>query len=362
MRMQVTVILALLPSVFINIMPAQTLSQTTMNKIDSMFSNYQSPAPGASIIIIKDGEILYQKGYGFADIDNDKPTAPNTNYRLASVTKQFTAMGIMILAEQGKISLDDPLIKYFPNYPKWAEQIKIINMLNHTSGIWDYEALIPDDWAIPVSDADVFNAIMEEDSLYFNPGEKFQYSNTAYVLLGLIIEKLSGLSFSEFLKEYIFIPLEMNNSSTNLMNAKIPNRAFGYSEVKGSFVKTDQSITSYTLGDGGIYSSVSDLFKWEKSLYTEKFVSKSSLEKIFSVSSIISEENNEAYGLGWYISSRYGKKCIWHSGNSRGFTNLITRFPDEKLSIIILTNRNEADLDSIEKQLEELVFHNNSVQ
>lgn len=335
---------------------AQTLSNEIMNKIDSVFTQFQAPDPGASVMIIKNGIPVFTKGYGFADLESGIPVSPVTNYRLASVTKQFTAMCVMILAEKGKISIDDPLIKYFTDYPQWANNVKIIHLLNHTSGILDYESLIPDSQTIPVSDNDVYNSLRGTDSLYFGPGTKYQYSNSAYVLLGVLIEKLSGSSFSDFLKTEIFTPLGMDESSTNLIKAKISNRAFGYSGENGTFLKTDQSVTSYTLGDGGIYSSVSDLFKWDQALYGGKVVSNETMNKIFNPSSWINEQKNEAYGLGWFISQKNGRRCIWHSGNSRGFTNLITRFPDEKLTIIILTNRNEADVESVEKELEAVIL------
>lgn len=340
-------------STFNNLM-GQTMPESITKTIDTIFVEYNIPHPGASVMVIKDGKIIFSKGYGYADIQNKIPIEPATNFRLASVSKQFTAMSIMMLSERGKISLDGPLKKYFPDFPAWADHIKIINLLNHTSGIWDYESLIPDEQTIPVSDHDVYTSIKEVDSLYFSPGEKFQYSNTAYVLLGLIIEKLSGLTFSDFLKENIFIPLGMNDSRTNLPDADIPKRAFGYSENEGSFTKTDQSVTSYTLGDGGIYSSVTDLYKWDQMLYNGKLLKPATLDKVFTPSSVISKESNENYGLGWYLSERKGKKCIWHNGDSRGFTNLLLRYPEEKLAIIILTNRNGADLPILQQQLEKL--------
>lgn len=336
---------------------AQPLNNNDMKKIDTIFSDYNRFCSGASVIIIKNGEIIFSKGYGYADLKNKIPAGPNTNYRLASVSKQFTAMSVMMLMERGLVFLDDPLSKFFTDYPQWAENIKIENLLNHTSGIWDYESLIPDSQEIPVSDQDVYESIKQTDSLYFQPGKEFRYSNTAYVLLGLIIEKLSGMSFSEFLHKNIFAPLGMKNSRTNLIDAEIPERAYGYTEQNGLSFPSDQSVTSYTLGDGGVYSSVMELYKWDQSLYESPLVKESTLAKIFTKSSVISEEKKEYYGLGWYISEKEGRKCIWHSGDSRGFTNLFVRYPDEKTSFIILTNRNGADLEKIRSEIEQIIFN-----
>ena len=175
------------------------------SQVDSLFSKYNSPNPGAALEIISNGEIVFKKGYGFANLEEQVPVNSETNFRLASVTKQFTATAVLQLIEQGKLSLDDKLTDIFSGFPNYGEKITVKNLLNHTSGLIDYEDLIPDTATIQVSDQDALESMMKQDSTYFEPGTKWQYSNTGYALLSLIVEKISGESFPKFLnRKYFF--------------------------------------------------------------------------------------------------------------------------------------------------------------
>lgn len=322
--------------------------------IDSLFAGYSGDNPGASVMVIQHGKAVYAKSFGMADISNKVKVTPATNFRLASFTKQFTAMCIMMLEEQGKLSLNDPLSKYFPSFPSWAKAITIQHLLTHTSGIVGYESMIPDSATIPVLEAEVVRLLSTCDSVYFKPGEKYSYSNSAYVLLGVIVEKASGKSFHGFLMANIFKPLGMKGSTVNGLAAKITKRAYGYTVRKDSVLQTDQSTTSYTLGDGGIYSSINDLFKWDQALYTTKLVKAATLERIYAIQPATSKEPGSGYGYGWIIRTINKERWVSHSGGSRGFSTWITRNPAQQFSIIILTNRSGQNLDVLSDKIKAL--------
>ncbi len=208
----------------------------------------------------------------------------------------------------------------------------------------DYEDIIPKGTEIPVLDRDVLRLLMQQDKTYFPPGTKYRYSNSAYALLALIVEARSGNTFAWFLRENIFRPLEMSGTLAYEQGLSVvPVRAYGYSPDAGGFKRTDQSLTSSVLGDGGIYSSVTDLCRWDQALYTDKLVSRKMLQLAFTAGPA-TDHPNTAYGFGWYVGQYRGLREIWHSGTSRGFANRIVRFPEEKFTVIILTNRNEAKI------------------
>jgi CubicO group peptidase (beta-lactamase class C family) len=326
------------------------------SKIDALFADFNRPdAPGASVTVIQNGKVLLAKGYGLANVEEKIPCAPETNFRLASLTKQFTAMSILILAERKKLSLDESLVEFFPESPSYGRQITVRHLLSHTSGLIDYEDVIPAGTTIPVLDRDVLHLLLKQDKTYFPPGSKFRYSNSAYSLLSLIVEVRSGMPFTQFLKKNIFQPLKMNNSLAYEQGFSIvPNRAYGYSASGQSFTRTDQSLTSSVLGDGGIYSSVSDLFKWDQALYTTKLVSAKSLKLAFTSGLLPTDYPNSHYGFGWFIGNYRGLKEIWHYGGSRGFTTRIARFPEKKFTLVILANRNDAKISDLPHKITDL--------
>lgn len=310
------------------------------DKIDLIFKDYnKSDMPGAAVMVIDQSSIIFQKCYGLANVEQNQLVTNSTNFRLASVTKQFTAMSILMLIERGKLKLATTLKEIFPEFPEYGNNITIKNLLQHTSGLIDYEDLISDTVTIQVKDKNVLSMIMKTDSTYFEPGSKHKYSNTGYALLALTVEKISGKSFGEFLKNNIFTPLEMNNTIAfeNKIN-EVTNRAYGYTVKENKVKFTDQSITSAVLGDGGIYSSLLDIYKWDQSLYTEKLLSKKFLNEYWTEGTTI-DGIKFPYGYGWRLESYNGNKVVYHTGSTRGFRNIIYRIPGKGFTIVILTNR-----------------------
>lgn len=320
-------------------------NDTLTPRVDALFHDFnQASAPGASVMVIKGGKVVLAKGYGLANLEEKTPCGTNTNFRLASVTKQFTVMAVLILAEHKQLSLDERLTDFFPEFPAYGSKITVRHLLTHTSGLIDYEDAIPKGTEIPVLDRDVLRLLMQQDKTYFPPGAKYRYSNSAFALLALIVEARSSNTFARFLRENIFRPLKMSNTLAYEQGLSVvPNRAYGYSADAGGFKRTDQSLTSSVLGDGGIYSSVTDLFRWDQALYTDKLVSRKMLKLAFTPGPA-TEHPDTGYGFGWFIGQYRGLREVWHSGNSLGFTTRIARFPDKKFTVIILTNRNEAPI------------------
>ena len=320
-------------------------TDTLTPKVDALFQDFSQPgAPGASVMVIQGGKIVLAKGYGLANPEKRIPCATNTNFRLASVTKQFTAMAVLILAERKRLSFDERLTDFFPEFPAYGQQITLRHLLTHTSGLIDYEDVIPKGTVIPVLDREVLGMLMQQTKTYFPPGTKYRYSNSAYALLALIVEARSGNTFARFLRENIFRPLKMSHTLAYEQGLSVvPNRAYGYSPDASRFKRTDQSLTSSVLGDGGIYSSVADLYQWDQALYTDKLVSRKMLKLAFTPGPATGHPDT-GYGFGWFIGQYRGLREIWHSGNSLGFTSRIARFPEKKFTVIILTNRNEANI------------------
>ena len=334
------------------------MSQSDEQVVDALFRDFDRPdAPGAAVIVIKEGKPLFAKGYGLADFEKKTPCTTNTNFRLASVTKQFTAMAVLILAERGKLSLEDRLPKFFPKFPAYGKTISLRHLLTHTSGLPDYEGHIPDGTTIPLSDRDVLLILRQESKTDFAPGAQFHYSNSAYALLALIVENVSGKTFPAFVKEKIFNPLGMTNSIAYVVGLSgVPNRAYGYVNGTSGWELSDQSVTSAVLGDGGIYSSVADLFKWDQALYTEKLISLKMLADAFTAHSSQSDFKGSGYGYGWYVGNFRDTEHIWHYGSTCGFSTRVERFPGRRLSVIVLTTRRNAEISPIVGKLVELFW------
>ncbi|MBV8181229.1 MAG: beta-lactamase family protein [Mycobacterium sp.] len=308
-------------------------------EVDALLSDYAGDAPGASVLVLHDGEPVVRASYGLADLEAGMPTTPETNYRLASMTKQFTAASILLLAEDGSLTLDDHAHEWLPSLPQAAETVTIRHLLTHTSGLIDYEDLIPETFIAQLHDADVVRLLETQDRTYFRPGTGYRYSNSGYALLARIVQRASGKTFATFLRDRIFQPLAMFNTVAYEEGISTVNhRAFGYTEEAGWWNRTDQDPTSAVLGDGGIYSSIDDLAKWDAALYDSRLLQPSSLRAAFTPATRTDDPKVE-YGYGWRITG----ETLWHSGESVGFRNVIVRYPKRHMTVIVLTNRNEPE-------------------
>ena len=320
--------------------------------VDSLFSAYSgSTVPGASVVVIADGRVVVRRAYGMADLERRVPATPETDYRLASVSKQFTAMAVMLLATGGKLRYDQPVRDFLPELPVAAQPVTIRHLLNHTSGLVDYEDLVPESRTAQLDDRDVLGLLAGKDSVYFPAGSQYRYSNSGYVLLGLIVARASGLSFPEFVRTRIFQPLGMSATVAHVEGSDtVPRRAYGYSPRGGTFVQTDQSVTSATLGDGGIYTNVDDLVRWDQALERNTLVDSATMRLATTPPQLPAGAATE-YGFGWFVDQYRRLKRWRHTGETSGFRNAILRFPDRRLTIVILTNRSSGEPQAIAERI-----------
>lgn len=312
-----------------------------MGRIDELLVDYirnEEITPGISLALIKNGKCIYKKSHGFANLENRIEINSKTAFYIASLSKSFTAAAIMLLHEKGKLDLSDKIRTYFIDLPDYCGDIKIKNLINHTSGLKDYfSSYFNNKKNINhITNNDVYNFILKETSPDFPVGDKFEYSNTGYVLLSLLIEKVSGQSFSDFLKENFFIPLGMKNTYVFTENMPIiPNRAYGYEQIKDEYFCYDYYVL--TTGDGGIYSCIDDLILWVQAFDNGNIFTKQIIETIFS-----EEKLNDGtpciYSFGWFTLVKDDKKVVFHTGQLGGFTNIMIKLPENNFSIIILTN------------------------
>ncbi|ROU07823.1 serine hydrolase domain-containing protein [Lysobacter enzymogenes] len=311
-------------------------------KVDALLADYRGRVPGASVLVLRDGRAVLRRGYGMAVLEDGVAAAPRTNYRLASVSKQFTAAAVLLLAQDGALGLDDPIKRWLPSLPKACDAITIRQILSHQSGLIDYEDVMPasfDADAHQMHDRDVLAVLEGQDRTYFAPGSGYRYSNSGYSLLALVVAKASGRGFAEFLRERIFVPLGMRDTVAYERGvSNVAHRAYGYSYEDGRWQRTDQSPTSATLGDGGIYSSIDDLAKWDAALYDQRLLSDASRALAFAAHTP-TDAPDVGYGYGWRITG----ETLWHSGESMGFRNVIVRWPRRRLTVVVLSNRNDPE-------------------
>ncbi|WP_428306851.1 serine hydrolase domain-containing protein [Lacipirellula sp.] len=295
-------------------------------------------SPGASVLAIDDGQIVFRHSYGLADVENNVPCTPTTNFRMASVSKQFTATAILMLVDRELISLDDPLTKFFPGFPEYGEEITVRHLLTHTSGIPDYEGLVPKGTTLQLKDLDVLQLLMQTDIPLFEPGAKWQYSNSGYVLLGLIVERASKTPFEIFMKDDVFSPLKMTNSNVFQHGLNVvPERAYGHTKQDGKWVRADQSVTSATRGDGCVYTSVDEYAKWLRGHAERRLLSGKSHDSMFSPQ-VKTTRDGSSYSFGWFLDEYRGEERIHHNGDSRGFRLCSQVYPDRMAAVILQFN------------------------
>lgn len=337
----------LLCLVFACSIDARAVPAAETEAINTLMTNlYERGQFNGSIIVARDGKVIYRNAFGEANRESHRQFTPTTPSCLASVSKQFTSMLIMLLSEQGKINYDDPISKYIPKLENCVDGITVRHLLTHTSGIPDVGDLGIDHSGL--TESEVLKAIIKQHSQFPRPGQRYQYSNTGYTLLAMIVEQVTGKSFSVCLRDNIFNPLGMNSTFLDDGSGHNLNlAATGYDEygnIDGSpphdFPLLRRLLPDYTKGDGGIYSTVDDLLKWDQALYTNRLVRQSTLEEAFAPGKV--KEGVSTYGFGWNISRKYflfGDKYVWHTGSTAGYRAFIGRRLGEKLTVIMLTNK-----------------------
>ena len=309
--------------------------------------------PGVALLVSRDGQIVRAQGFGFSDVELQVPVKPETVFQSGSVGKQFTATAIMMLVEGGKISLDDSITKYFPEAPTTWKPVTIRNLLSHTGGFTDYPKDF--DFRKDYTEDDLLK-VVEAIPLAFPPGTKWSYSNLGYLTLGILIHRVTGNFYGDMLQARIFRPLGMNTARIMSEADIIPNRASGYRLVKGQLKNQEWvSPTLNTTADGSLYFSILDLAKWDAALYTEKLLKRSSLEQMWTVVKLNNGEPNSGhYGFGWEITRIHGHEVIGHAGAWQGFKTQISRYVDDKLTVVVLSNLAEADPEQIAEHVAEL--------
>ncbi len=321
-------------------------------KIDEYMNRYvKTWAFSGAIMVIKEGEVVFKDGYGLANIEHNIPNTTETKFRLWSITKQFTAVAILMLEERGLISVNDSIRKYFPEYPEFDERITVHHLLTHTAGFFNY-ADIPYShkkfYKLPYTSEELIGSFKDKP-LDFEPGEGWNYSNSGYYLLGLIIERVSGKKYSQFLKENIFEPLAMRNTGVDDNKTLIQNSASGYYLNGDNLIHCEYIDMNTVFSSGGIYSTVEDMYLWDQALHNGKLINEASLEKMET-------PYKNDYGYGVNIDEKYNRKRVNHGGGCEGFLNELHRYTDDKVSIVVLSNYGFTAVWKISEVLAAIVF------
>jgi CubicO group peptidase (beta-lactamase class C family) len=293
---------------------------------------------GACALVIDGGEVVFNEGFGRADVESAEPCTPDTNFRMASVSKQFTAAAVLMLVDRGKLSLDDTLDKFFRGGPQYWENITVKQLLTHTSGLPDYEELVPEGTTLQLDDLDVVQLLMDAKEPLFPAGEKWQYSNSGFVILGMIVEIAAHKPFHEFMADEIFRPLKMENTVLYQRGLnEVKHRAFGHERKDDQWIRADQSVTSATRGDGVVYTSLDDYQKWLTAHCENKLLSPKSHKAMFSTQ-VKTDRGESHYGYGWFLDEYRGTRRIYHNGDTRGFRLCVQAFPNRRAAVVLQFN------------------------
>jgi CubicO group peptidase (beta-lactamase class C family) len=312
--------------------------------------------PGLTLLIAQNGKTVRAEGYGLSNIELNVAAKPESIFQSGSVGKQFTATAVMMLVEAGKVGLDDPLTKYFPEAPATWKQVTVRELLSHTAGFTDYPKNF--DMRKDYTEADLLRMV-ESVPLAYPPGTSWSYSNLGFLTLGVLIHKVTGQFYGDFLQQRIFKPLGMSTTRVISEADIVPNRSAGYRLVKGQIKNQEWvSPTLNTTADGALYFSVLDLAKWDAALYTDKLLKRSSLDQMWTVTPLKNGKPNSGhYGFGWFIENQRGHKLIEHGGAWQGFETQISRYVDDGLTIIVLTNLEGADPGHVAQGIANIYFN-----
>ena len=335
-------------------------SQDMEQRLDSIFKVYYTPGqPAATVCIRLHGKVIFERGYGFANVTTQVPIDRGTRFNIGSITKQFTAYCILLLESQKHLSLADKLSKYFPIADPIIGGITIRQLLTHSSGLEDHYAFTDTGTIKHATDKDVLDAVMKQHGTLFTPGSQYRYSNTAYCLLGMIIEKLSGMSYASYLRKNIFDPLSMASSSVFKNGVPIPHRAMGYTAINGragfQLLDADQAIFFSTEADGGIYITMSDYIRWFDALQLRTRLDAALIDKARSPQFPIDAARKLAYGFGWFILGSDAAKSVYHTGSNGGFRAIVFTQPAKDNAVVILSNRDDIDLEMLLEQVNQIL-------
>jgi CubicO group peptidase (beta-lactamase class C family) len=313
--------------------------------------------PGLALLVVKSGKIVRSEGFGLANVELQVPVKPETIFQSGSVGKQFTATAVMMLVEEGKIGLDDPLTKYFADAPPSWKEVTVRELLSHTAGFGDYpkDFNFRKDWT-----EDEELKLIESIPLAYPPGTSWAYSNFGYVTLGILIHRVTGEFYGDFLQQRIFQPLGMTSTRVISEADIVPNRAAGYRLVKGE-LKNQEWVAPVvnTTADGSLYFSIPDLAKWNDALYTDKLLKRSSLDLMWTPVKLKNGQPNKGnYGFGWFIDERAGHRCIHHDGSWQGFETAIDRYVDDQLTVVALANLADSNPGKIAQHVAEMYLAN----
>ncbi len=295
-----------------------------------------------TVLVAKNGIPVFRKAFGLANREWDIPNTPDTKFRIGSNTKQFTATAILQLAEAGKLSIDDPVSKYYSGAPITWNAITIRHLLTHTSGIPSYTAIpkfFSGDARLDRTPEEIIK-LTQDKPLEFEPGSKFSYDNSGYIILGYIVEKASGEHYADYVQHHIFDPLGMKSTGYDVSETIIPKRASGYDWNKTKFINTPYLSMSEPYSAGSLYSTVDDMLNWDQALYATKPLNQSSLQEMFT-------DHGHGYGFGWFIDNQFGHPHIWHSGGINGFVSKFDRYPSDKLTVVVFSNESNAPVNRI---------------
>jgi CubicO group peptidase (beta-lactamase class C family) len=308
------------------------------------------------VIVVKDAKIIFRKGQGMANLEFGVPIEPDMVFRLGSITKQFTAVAILMLAEQGKLALDDSISKFLPDYPTHGHLITVEHLLTHTSGIKSYTNMPewPSLWRKDFTVQELID-FFKYQPMEFAPGKRWAYNNSGYMLLGAIIEKVSGRSYEQFIQQSIFEPLGMKQSYYDSPSRVIPRRAAGYDKSAEGFTNAAYLSMTQPYAAGALASTVDDLAIWDSALYTEQLLKHETLQRAH-ISHRLADGSSTAYGYGWGISEYAGHRLIEHAGGIHGFRTHAIRMPDDRVFVAILSNNGGADPEELAFKIAALVI------
>jgi CubicO group peptidase (beta-lactamase class C family) len=351
--LRTSVTLLLLLTLATSVVIAQELPSSVSDYVKAEMERQH--IPGLSLLVAKGGRVILAQGFGFANVELQVPVKPETIFQSGSVGKQFTATAVMMLVEEGKVSLDDPLTKYFTDAPHAWSDVTVRELLSHTGGFGDYpkDFNFRKDWT-----EDELLKLVEGIPQAYPPGTKWDYSNLGYLTLGILIHRVTGEFYGDFLQQRIFQPLEMKSTRIISESDIVPNRASGYRLVKGE-LKNQEWVAPMinTTADGSLYFSTLDLAKWDAALYTEKLLKRSSLDQMWSVAKLKNGQPNQGhYGFGWFIDDRHGHRCIHHDGAWQGFQTAIDRYVDDQLTVIALSNLSGSEPGKITLHVAQMIL------